>query len=103
MMLLSLLLLVSDPIDRADRANEDLTKCLFATARAAHSQQQSLDQFRATLATSCLAEEQSARAAAVSILMDRGESQASAESKINETLRYGRSAVIRAYSFQPPQ
>lgn len=99
---LLLMLLASQPLDRADQLNEALTKCLFATARAAHSRHQSPDQFRVTLANSCLAEEAAARAAVVSILVDRGQPRALAEKSIDDTLRNGREAVIRAYSFQPP-
>ena len=102
-MLFQMLLLVSQPLDRADRLNERLTKCLFATARNAHSENQSPDQFRRTLASSCMAEEQSVRDAAVTLLIARGQSRESAESTIDETLSNGRAAVVRAYSFDAPR
>lgn len=102
-MLLPIVFLASQALDRADALNETLTKCLFAAARAAGEEGQSADRFRARLRQSCLTEEASARAAAVSILMRRGLSRTEAEGNIDQALRQGRDAVLQAYSYREPR
>lgn len=102
-MLMAFFLYASQALDRADALNAALANCLFSSSRAARSQGVSPDQFRAMLQGSCLAEEALARDAAVSILIRRGSNRVTAEEKINDTLRNGRAAVIRAYSVAPPQ
>ncbi|MEO6153447.1 MAG: hypothetical protein ABIT09_09885 [Croceibacterium sp.] len=101
-LLVSALLFVSAPVEQADRANGALTGCLFATARAAHTRAETAAQFHGTLDRSCLSEEATARRAAVQILVKRGATRAEAEQTIDDTLRTGREAVIRAYSIGRP-
>lgn len=101
-MIVILLLVASHSTDEADSLNAALTNCLFATARTAHLQFQSVDQFQVTLERSCRGEEASARSAIVSILRGRGVARSAAERQIDETLRNGRAAVIRAYSYGSP-
>lgn len=98
-MLTALLFLAVQPLDRADAANEAWTKCLFATSRAAHSEGQSLAEFRSTLSRSCLGEENAAKAALIPILVGRGQDRAAAEASVARTLLQGREAVVEAYSY----
>ena len=98
-MLLSLLLIVAQPVAEADSLNGVLTNCLFATARRAHGEAQSIAQFQVTLDGSCRPEESAARRSIVAILKSRGRTAAVAEREVGETLRQGRAAVIQAYGY----
>jgi hypothetical protein len=99
-MIASFLLFTMQSVDDADRLNLALTKCLFATSRAAAARGESDEQFRTTLSMACLAEESSMRAVLTAILIDRGETRAAANVEDDETLQEGRRAVIRAYSYR---
>lgn len=97
-MILSLLLLASQPLDQADRLNAALTNCLFAVAREAHAHSIPAAQFSARVDQSCRAEEAAARTALISVLLARGMTRAEAIESTNSTRRCGRIALVRAYS-----
>ncbi len=77
-MMLVAILMAAAPVpkallSKADDANRDYVQCLFATSRAAHSANLSIDQFERKLAASCQAEERATQDASVSIFRFRGD------------------------------
>lgn len=95
-------LIVAESLAHADRANSAFVQCLFATSRTARAQALTPEQFTATLSRSCLSEQSAARAAAVSILIARGQPQDQAESSMEKASSGARQAVIRGYSYGTP-